>query len=77
MSNMLVLTLTYKQITKKMHAEMDYAPIWLQLYESLIKYHKITLSTEYPCMVEHRYIMNPSPIPKFDNDKLRFNRINT
>ncbi len=56
--------------TKKMHAEKDYAPMWLLLYESLIKYGKITLGTEYPLMVEGRYIMNPSPIPKFDNPKL-------
>lgn len=56
--------------TKKMHAEKDYAPIWLQLYESLIKYGKITIGTEYPCQVQDRYIMNPSPIPKFDNPKL-------
>lgn len=59
-----------EEITKKMHGEKDYAPIWLQLYESLIKYKKVTISAEYPCMVEDRYIMNPSPIPKFDNPKL-------
>lgn len=59
-----------EEVTKKMHAESDYAPIWLQLYESLIKYKKVTIASEYPCMVEDRYIMNPSPIPKFDNDKL-------
>ncbi|HEY5583400.1 MAG TPA: alpha-D-ribose 1-methylphosphonate 5-phosphate C-P-lyase PhnJ [Ruminiclostridium sp.] len=59
-----------EEITKKMHAETDYAPIWLQLYESIIKYKKVTISSEYPCMVEGRYIMNPSPIPKFDNEKL-------
>lgn len=59
-----------EEVTKKMHAESDYAPIWLQLYESIVKYNKVTISSEYPCMVENRYIMNPSPIPKFDNDKL-------
>ncbi len=59
-----------EEVTKKMHAEKDYAPIWLQLYESLMKYKKITISSEYPVMVEDRYIMNPSPIPKFDNPKL-------
>ena len=56
--------------TKKMHAEKDYAPMWLLLYESLIRYRKVTIGSEYPCMVEDRYIMNPSPIPKFDNPKL-------
>lgn len=59
-----------EEVTKKMHAEKDYAPMWLQLFESLVKYKKITLSTEYPCMVAGRYMMNPSPIPKFDNPKL-------
>ncbi len=57
--------------TKKMHAERDYAPMWLLLYESLIRYGKITIGTEYPLMVEDRYVMNPSPIPKFDNPKLK------
>ena len=59
-----------EEVTKKMHAEMDYAPIWLQPYESIVKYGKVTIPTEYPCTVENRYIMNPSPIPKFDNPKL-------
>jgi alpha-D-ribose 1-methylphosphonate 5-phosphate C-P lyase len=59
-----------EEVTKKMHAEKDYAPIWLLLYESLIRYQKVTIASEYPCMVEGRYLMNPSPIPKFDNPKL-------
>lgn len=59
-----------EEVTKKMHAEKDYAPMWLLLYESLIRFKKVTIASEYPCMVEDRYIMNPSPIPKFDNPKL-------
>ncbi|MFZ7134214.1 MAG: alpha-D-ribose 1-methylphosphonate 5-phosphate C-P-lyase PhnJ [Eubacteriales bacterium] len=59
-----------EEITKQMHAECDYAGIWLQLYESLIKYNKVTIASEYPVLVEKRYIMNPSPIPKYDNPKL-------
>ncbi|MCL1927150.1 MAG: alpha-D-ribose 1-methylphosphonate 5-phosphate C-P-lyase PhnJ [Syntrophorhabdaceae bacterium] len=59
-----------EEATKKMHAEKDYAPMWLQLYESLVKYKKVTVSSEYPCMAGGRYMMNPSPIPKFDNPKL-------
>src|SRR5574344_1609541 len=59
-----------EEVTKRMHAEMDYAPMWLLLYEDIIKFGKITLSSEYPCMVDDRYLMNPSPIPKFDNEKL-------
>ena len=59
-----------EEVTKKMHAEKDYAPMWLQLYESLVKYKKVTIASEYPCVVEGRYMMNPSPLPKFDNPKL-------
>jgi alpha-D-ribose 1-methylphosphonate 5-phosphate C-P lyase len=59
-----------EEITKKMHGEMDYSGVWLELYESLIKYDRITVSSDYPCNVEDRYVMNPSPIPKFDNHKL-------
>ena len=59
-----------EEVTKKMHAERDYAPMWLQLYESLVKHGKVTVSSEYPCMASGRYMMNPSPIPKFDNPKL-------
>jgi alpha-D-ribose 1-methylphosphonate 5-phosphate C-P lyase len=59
-----------EEVTKKMHAEKDYAPIWLQLFESLVRYKRVTISSEYPCMVEDRYVMNPSPIPKFDNEKM-------
>jgi len=56
--------------TKKMHAEADYAAVWLQLYESLVQYQRVTIASEYPCLVEGRYMMNPSPIPKYDNPKL-------
>ncbi|SHI20224.1 alpha-D-ribose 1-methylphosphonate 5-phosphate C-P lyase [Sporobacter termitidis DSM 10068] len=59
-----------EEVTKMMHAEKDYAPVWLLLYESLIRYKKITLAADYPVMAEDRYVMNPSPIPKFDNPKL-------
>ena len=59
-----------EEATKKMHAEKDYAAVWLQLYESLVKYQRVVIASEYPCFVEDRYMMNPSPIPKFDNPKL-------
>jgi len=59
-----------EEVTKKMHGEKDYASMWLQLYESLVKYDKVTIAAAYPCLVEGRYMMSPSPIPKFDNPKL-------
>lgn len=59
-----------EEATKLMHAEADYTGIWLQLYESIMKYGKVTIATEYPVTVEDRYVMNPSPIPEYDNPRL-------
>jgi alpha-D-ribose 1-methylphosphonate 5-phosphate C-P lyase len=59
-----------ESVTKRMHAEMDYAPIWLALYEHIVRTGQIELGADYPVMVEDRYIMMPSPIPRFDNPKL-------
>jgi alpha-D-ribose 1-methylphosphonate 5-phosphate C-P lyase len=59
-----------ESVTKKMHAEMDYAPIWLALYENIVRVGEIEVGADYPVMVEDRYIMMPSPIPRFDNPKL-------
>ena len=59
-----------ESVTKQMHAESEYSPMWLTLYEDLIQCGKIGISTEYPVMVEDRYIMRPSPIPRFDTEKL-------
>ena len=59
-----------ESVTKKMHAEMDYAAMWLVLYESIVRVGEIELDADYPVMAEGRYIMAPSPIPRFDNPKL-------
>jgi alpha-D-ribose 1-methylphosphonate 5-phosphate C-P lyase len=57
-------------VTRRMHAESEYSPIWLHLYEDLIKYDEITLASDYPLLAGNRYIMLPSPIPRWDNPKL-------
>lgn len=59
-----------ESVTKQMHAEGEYSPMWLTLYEDLIRCGKIGISSEYPVMVEDRYLMNPSPIPRYDTPKL-------
>jgi alpha-D-ribose 1-methylphosphonate 5-phosphate C-P lyase len=59
-----------ESVTKRMHEEMDYAPMWLALYENIVRVGEIELGADYPVMVENRYIMMPSPIPRFDNPKL-------
>ncbi|MDR1589955.1 MAG: alpha-D-ribose 1-methylphosphonate 5-phosphate C-P-lyase PhnJ [Oscillospiraceae bacterium] len=60
----------HEAVTRVMHAEMDYAPMWLALYESIVRTGDIELGADYPVMVEDRYMMMPSPIPRFDNHKL-------
>lgn len=57
-------------VTKRMHAESEYSAVWLHLYEDLIKYNEITLASDYPLLVGNRYMMLPSPIPRWDNPKL-------
>ncbi|MDR1514158.1 MAG: alpha-D-ribose 1-methylphosphonate 5-phosphate C-P-lyase PhnJ [Synergistaceae bacterium] len=64
------MTEELESVTKKMHAEMDYAIMWLALYENIVRVGEIELGADYPVMVEGRYIMAPSPIPRFDNPKL-------
>ncbi|RCW51726.1 alpha-D-ribose 1-methylphosphonate 5-phosphate C-P-lyase PhnJ [Paenibacillus prosopidis] len=56
--------------TRIQHAEMDYSAMWLTLYESIVKWGSITLGADYPVMVHERYIMAPSPIPRWDTEKL-------
>ena len=59
-----------ESVTRRMHAEMDYAPMWLALFENIVRVGEIELGADYPVMVQDRYVMLPSPIPRYDNPKL-------
>ncbi len=56
--------------TRKMHALQDYGLMHVKLYEDIARHGTIATSYAYPVSVEGRYVMDPSPIPKFDNPKL-------
>ncbi|MDP2210552.1 MAG: alpha-D-ribose 1-methylphosphonate 5-phosphate C-P-lyase PhnJ [Candidatus Aquicultor sp.] len=56
--------------TRVMHAEMDYSKLWVYLYEDIVRWGGITIGARYPAMVNKRYIMDPSPIPRWDVPKL-------
>lgn len=56
--------------TQKMHALQEYGTMYVKLYEDITKYGQISTSYDYPVIVNHRYLMSPSPIPRFDNPKL-------
>jgi len=56
--------------TKKLHAEQEYSGAWLMLFEQIINYGHMSTGADHPVMVHGRYVMAPSPIPRFDNPKL-------
>lgn len=56
--------------TKKLHAENDYSGAWLMLFEQIMKYGKMATDADHPVLVHDRYVMAPSPIPRFDNPKI-------
>ena len=56
--------------TKQYHAEKEYTGAWLLLFEQIMKYGSMTTGADHPVMVNDRYVMAPSPIPKFDNPKM-------
>lgn len=56
--------------TRRMHAQKDYSAMWLYLYEDIIKHDQISISSCYPVMVNSRYIMDTTPIPRWDVPKL-------
>ncbi|MEO0703583.1 MAG: alpha-D-ribose 1-methylphosphonate 5-phosphate C-P-lyase PhnJ [Pseudomonadota bacterium] len=56
--------------TRKMHALEDYGLMHVKLYEDISRHGHIATSYAYPVQIEGRYIMDPSPIPKFDNPKM-------
>lgn len=56
--------------TKRMHGEKDYGKMYVKLYEDILHHQEITLSSDYPVLVNHRHVMAPSPIPRWDVPKL-------
>jgi alpha-D-ribose 1-methylphosphonate 5-phosphate C-P lyase len=59
-----------EQQSRRMHAEADYSPMWLYLYEDIVQFKEITIGARYPVMVNGRYVMDPSPIPRWDVPRL-------
>ena len=57
----------------KMHALSEYGLMHVRLYEDIAQLGAIARAYDYPVMVNERYLMSPSPIPKFDNPKMHMN----
>ncbi|KJR96615.1 MAG: carbon-phosphorus lyase complex subunit PhnJ [Peptococcaceae bacterium BRH_c4a] len=56
--------------TREMHSEMDYHSMWVYLYEDIVRWGEVTIGFRYPVLVNGRYIMDPSPIPRWDVPRL-------
>ena len=56
--------------TVKLHGYAEYGLMNVKLYEDIAHWGRIDLSYDYPVLVNHRYVMSPSPIPSFDNPKM-------
>ncbi len=56
--------------TRTMHALQEYGVMHVKLYEDIAQFGHIATAYAYPVKVNNRYIMDPSPIPKFDNPKM-------
>jgi len=56
--------------TRKMHALEEYGLMHVKLYEDIARHGHIATTYAYPALVNGRYVMDPSPIPKFDNPKM-------
>ena len=42
----------------------------VRLYEDISRFGHVATTYSYPVLVNGRYVMSPSPIPKFDNPKM-------
>lgn len=58
----------------QMHGEADYARLFVKLYEDIVRFDEITLSHRYPTRVHGHYIIDPSPIPRYDVPSLHQSR---
>jgi len=59
--------------TRKLHGLAEYGLMHVKLYEDIARFGHIATTYDYPVLVNGRYVMAPSPIPKFDNPKMHMN----
>ena len=57
-------------VTKRLHGDKEYSSAFLMLFEQIMKYGEMSTGADHPVTVNDRYVMAPSPIPRFDNWKM-------
>jgi alpha-D-ribose 1-methylphosphonate 5-phosphate C-P lyase len=55
---------------KVMHGEGDYSRLLTKLYEDIVQFDEITISHRYPTRINGHYVIDPSPIPRYDISRL-------
>jgi alpha-D-ribose 1-methylphosphonate 5-phosphate C-P lyase len=55
---------------RRRHAHRNYGKMWVHLYENVVEWGEINIASRYPTIVAGRYLMDPSPIPRWDVPKL-------
>jgi alpha-D-ribose 1-methylphosphonate 5-phosphate C-P lyase len=60
----------HEAVTRQLHADAEYTGIWVNLFEQLLMRGSAFRGADHPVMADGRYVMNPSPIPRYDNPKL-------
>jgi alpha-D-ribose 1-methylphosphonate 5-phosphate C-P lyase len=55
---------------KVMHGEGDYSRLLTKLYEDIVQFDEITISHRYPTRINRHYVIDPSPIPRYDIPRL-------
>ena len=66
----LVLVEASEEKRKVLHGEADYSRLLVKLYEDIVHFKEITISHRYPTQINHHYVIDPSPIPRWDVPKL-------
>ena len=55
---------------KTLHGEADYSRLLVKLYEDIVQFDEITISHRYPTRINDHYVIDPSPIPRWDVPKI-------
>lgn len=66
----LVIVESSEEKRKMLHGEADYSRLLVKLYEDIVKFKEITISHRYPTRIADHYVIDPSPIPRWDVPKL-------
>ena len=66
----LVIVESNEATRKRMHGEGDYSRLLVKLYEDMVHFKKVTISHRYPTQIHTHYVIDPSPIPRYDVSRL-------